>query len=105
MRIDLRALRQSAGLDQKQLADKLGVHPSTVSNAENGNRKLSVDLLDQWVTICGSEIVAVARDRLPLVDAGSDVGVLMALAQLLPRLDEARISDLTALFKHWDDVL
>lgn len=43
----LKQMRQSAGLTQSELAEKLGVSTSTVSMYEVGSRKPSFEILEQ----------------------------------------------------------
>jgi len=45
---NIRRLRRAAGLTQPQLAERLGVQQSVVSEIETGRRSLSVARLDAW---------------------------------------------------------
>jgi transcriptional regulator with XRE-family HTH domain len=49
----LRIARKYAGLDQDQLADKIGIARSTVSNAESGRVKPRRITLRAWALACG----------------------------------------------------
>ena len=48
---NIRALRESKGLTQSQLADKLGVKPNTISNYEKGNSTPDFKTLEKIINI------------------------------------------------------
>jgi hypothetical protein len=51
----LRALRESAGLTQRELGDRLARPQSWVYNCETGNRRVDVTEFIAWVRACGIE--------------------------------------------------
>lgn len=48
---NIRELRESAGLGQKQIASYLGVDQSLISKFESGERAISSDMLDKLSTL------------------------------------------------------
>ena len=63
MTIDIKALRTRRGMTQAELAKHLGVERATVTNYENGQRRIPVSLLPQlrealgctWEELFGEE--------------------------------------------------
>lgn len=55
----LRDLRERAGLRQSDLAERLDVPQSFVSNYENGERRLDLTELDQITAALGIELTSV----------------------------------------------
>ena len=49
----LRIARETAGLDQNELADKMGVSRGTISNAENGRRIPRKIVVNAWSNATG----------------------------------------------------
>jgi len=49
----LREVRQSSGITQEQVAEKLGTKQSLVSKVERGERRLDVIELRRWVLALG----------------------------------------------------
>ena len=49
----LRIARETAGLDQNELADKMGVSRGTISNAENGRRIPRKIVVNAWSSATG----------------------------------------------------
>lgn len=49
----LRIARETAGLDQSQLANKMGVSRGTISNAENGRRIPRKIVVNAWSNVTG----------------------------------------------------
>lgn len=49
----LREVRQSSGITQEQIAEKLGTKQSLVSKVERGERRLDVIELRRWVLALG----------------------------------------------------
>jgi transcriptional regulator with XRE-family HTH domain len=69
----LRALREEAGLTQRDLGAALGKPQSWVYNCESGNRRVDVTEFVAWACACGADpSTALARllDVLPLPGAG-----------------------------------
>lgn len=58
----LRDLRIEAGLDQTDVAARLGVAQSVVSSFEGGHRRLDIAELDQIATVLGVALVDLVRD-------------------------------------------
>lgn len=52
----LRRARQLAGLDQRQLADALGIARNTVSNYETGTSEPSASNLVRWARATGASL-------------------------------------------------
>ncbi len=59
----LSARRRALKLSQKQLADKLGIHQSHLSDIETGRRTLNVDRLLELCNLLGLELIV--QDRAP----------------------------------------
>ena len=57
------ARRRALKLSQKQLADKLGIHQSHLSDIETGRRTLNVDRLLELFNLLGLDLVV--QDRAP----------------------------------------
>lgn len=53
---ELRALRKSAGLSQKELEAKLGLSQDLISRSESGSRRVDVFELALWTHACGSTL-------------------------------------------------
>ena len=53
---ELRAARESIGMTQQELADKLRVHQTLVSKSERGTRRLDVVELRAWLMALGSSL-------------------------------------------------
>lgn len=49
----MRIAREYAGLEQEELAARMGVTRSTISNAENGNGKPRRTTVNAWALACG----------------------------------------------------
>ncbi len=54
--IDLKKLRKQKGLTQKQVGDKIGCDPSTVSRYENGKLEITSNLLEDLADIYGVSV-------------------------------------------------
>lgn len=55
------ARRRSLKLSQKQLADKLGIHQSHLSDIETGQRTLNVDRLLELFNLLGLDLIVQNR--------------------------------------------
>lgn len=64
----LRKLRDEAGLTQQELADKIGINRSFISQVERYDKDLTVSLLGRWALACGA--------RLELVREGEELAGL-----------------------------
>lgn len=62
--------REYAGLDQRQLAEQMGVSRQTVSNYENANTRPRRIVLNAWAAITGVEVawLETGRVELPRLD-------------------------------------
>ncbi|HEU5151524.1 MAG TPA: helix-turn-helix transcriptional regulator [Iamia sp.] len=58
----LRELREDAGLRQVELAERLGVTQSFVSNVENGERRLDLIELRQVCRALDADLVELVRE-------------------------------------------
>jgi transcriptional regulator with XRE-family HTH domain len=54
----LRALREEAGLTQRELGERLGKPQSWVYNSETANRRVDVTEFVAWARACGAEPLA-----------------------------------------------
>jgi transcriptional regulator with XRE-family HTH domain len=75
----LRIAREYAGLEQEELAKRIGVSRTTIGNAENGRVKARKITLNAWSLACGVpvswiETGAVASKNPPDDDDGSRLG-------------------------------
>ena len=71
----LRALREGAGLTQRELGARLNRPQSWVHNCETGNRRLDVTEFAAWAEACGEEPLDAFRRYLELErQAGGGVG-------------------------------
>lgn len=62
---ELKAVREKAGLTQRELAAKLKWFPSQVAKAETGHRRIDpVELVD-WCRLCGAQWDAVMKTISP----------------------------------------
>lgn len=57
----LAARRRALGLSQKELADKLGIHQSHLSDIEHGQRTLNVERLLELLNVLGLDLVVEHR--------------------------------------------
>lgn len=55
LRAELRAIREKAGLSQRDLAAKLGVPHSWIAKVEAGERRIDVVELAWFATACGED--------------------------------------------------
>ena len=62
----MKAFRKSSGLSQANIACFLGVDQSLISKAENGERSLSVEMLEKLAALYGVSISAFEEDTLPV---------------------------------------
>ena len=58
LRAELRAIREKAGLSQRDLAAKLGVAHSWVAKVEAGERRIDVVELTWFFSACGADAAA-----------------------------------------------
>ncbi len=57
----LRALREEAGLTQRELGKRLGKPQSYIHNCETANRRVDVPEFIAWAKACGRDPVAAFR--------------------------------------------
>lgn len=55
LRAFLRNLRETAGLTQRELGEKLGKPQSWIYNCETGNRRVDLTEFAAWATACGKD--------------------------------------------------
>ena len=72
----LAAARHAAGLSQRQVADKLGVHHPTIVWIEQGTRKLSFLEAVQLADIYGIDITALLETAAPFQGTPRDPDAL-----------------------------
>jgi transcriptional regulator with XRE-family HTH domain len=58
----LRELREAVGLRQADVAERLGVAQSFVSNVENGERRLDLIELRSLCRVLGADLVELVRE-------------------------------------------
>lgn len=68
----LRTWRERRGLTQAELARRIGVHFTTISQLENGRMKPSVELLAAWARELRRPVGNVLSAVLSRVDGGSE---------------------------------
>jgi transcriptional regulator with XRE-family HTH domain len=81
LRDHLKALRQSAGLTQIEIADRLKLDQSYVSKIERGERYVDVIFYLDWCTACGVK-VAKAVVQLEKSGGGKSSKAIPTLARL-----------------------
>lgn len=86
VRIDLRGIRQAAGLTQDQLGTRLGISRAHVSRLETGAREIDLSVADEWLSACNY--------TLSVVPAGDEL--VTQLGKLEPE-DRELIRRLTAV--------
>lgn len=62
----MKAFRKSTGLSQANIACFLGVDQSLISKAENGERSLSVEMLEKLAALYGVSISALEEETSPV---------------------------------------
>ena len=62
----MKEFRKNSGLSQANIACFLGVDQSLISKAENGERNLSVDMLEKLAALYGVSMLAFEEDTLPI---------------------------------------
>ena len=85
----LKALRLRHYYTQQEIADKLGVTRSTVSNFEIGRRKPEIDVLEKLATIYGVDLNYFANNNIH----SSDLLLLVDKAEMIfndPSIPEAK---------------
>jgi len=83
----VKALREKAGLNQRQIAQFLEVDQSTISKCEKGERQFQVDHLERLGSLFG----------LPLGDLMSDEVPVAAPLQISFRAGGMQVEDLNAI--------
>lgn len=61
----MKEFRRNSGLSQANIACFLGVDQSLISKAENGERSLSVEMLEKLAALYGVSMLAFEEDSLP----------------------------------------
>jgi transcriptional regulator with XRE-family HTH domain len=74
----LRIARQHAGLEQGELADRIGVSRNTVSNAENNRVATRRLLINAWALACGVPVSWILTGEQPgdHPDPSSGLGII-----------------------------
>ena len=62
----IKEFRKNSGLSQANIACFLGVDQSLISKAENGERNLSVDMLEKLAALYGVSMLAFEENTLPV---------------------------------------
>lgn len=58
----MRKARESKGLKQDDIAQKLGVRKQTVSSWETGKNDIDIDLFVKYCKICGADYLKIMRE-------------------------------------------
>ncbi len=82
----VKTLRERAGLNQRHIAQFLGVDQSTVSKCENGERQFQVDHLERLGSLFGVSLNDLMNEE-----------VLVAHLQIAFRADGIQVEDLNAI--------
>lgn len=73
----LRKAREYAGLDQQELADRMGVSRGTIGNSEGGHVKVRAITIRAWAMATGVDAAWLEHGEAPISpDDGSTVTVL-----------------------------
>lgn len=104
---DFEHLRQSGGLTQEQLADRIGVVRSAISKIEHATRELSFAEAVRWAEACGASLAIVnaqVDDVLHHLSAltGPRLTLAMRIVMLLPRLEDPHVVTLEVLVSGWE---
>lgn len=84
--IDLRMIREAAGLTQVQLASLLDSSQPTISVAERGSGATTTDILLRWVSVCRARLVVVPEREDLLAGIDHDEGKeLLSLWRKAPK--------------------
>lgn len=102
----LKQLREDAGLRQKDLADRIDTHESTISKIENGSQDPFLSLTERWVRACGRELSVLGPEHdeaIRAIGALSDDQAKLVLhaARVIPTLHQLRVLDLQAMLTTW----
>lgn len=96
----LRQLRIKRGLKQEELAERLDVDQSTVSNVERGKTGTGISTLIQWVDECGGSLEirmpadeADVREQAVEAVSRAEVADLVYLLDVLKALPDANARD------------
>jgi len=88
----IRDLRQKKGMRQEELARRMGLSPSALSNFEKGRRRTSIDWLRKISRVLGvsmSDLIPESRTRKPLARTEEEENLLATWRKLgNPRLQD-----------------
>jgi transcriptional regulator with XRE-family HTH domain len=108
LRDALKQARLEAGLTQKDLADRLEISTSMVSQVEGGTRDAIIPVGEAWAKACGAELKIVKQDMRNLSLEGltpAQAELVGRLAFLLPRLDMMLVLTLESQVRLWEQVI
>jgi predicted transcriptional regulator len=102
--LQLRALRQRANLRQTELADRIGVSQSLVSQVENGKEATTTEVVSRWVDACGGDLIIEGADTASVRSAiaamePEDVQLLLRIARSLPSAPKSAKGAMTLAFE------
>ena len=63
LRMDLKAIRKSKGLSQKELSELSGLSVDTICNMENGDRSFTIKSLLKYLNALGYDIFIKKENR------------------------------------------
>lgn len=108
----LRKMREDAGISQIDLAARLGVTNTHISNIERGKGGYSIGLVARWAEECGRQLgdLFVDQDRSWAVDVIQSLNQEQwaAVAQMLrlaPRANAETLRNITGLLSNFLDAL
>ena len=61
MNIDFKHLRETRGISQKEISEKTGMTPATLSRLENGLTVPSIKTVDRYLNAIGMELKVVDK--------------------------------------------
>jgi transcriptional regulator with XRE-family HTH domain len=59
---NLRALRESKGLSQEDLAELANLHRTYIGSVERGERNISIDSMERIASALGTSVLALLRE-------------------------------------------
>lgn len=92
----LKTLREKRGIKSKELAERTGITPQSISRIENGKHDVSLTTLQKILTVMGYELKDLAYDETELEEK--------SFSKLLKRLSQAGVDKnfaLTRIIPNW----
>lgn len=90
--------RTKQGMQQKEFADKLGIHKSTLSKYESGQRKIPMEDIGEMANVLGMSVEELLLDQSNIVELPTrKIPVLSKVSAGMPIYAEENIIDYTYL--------